>query len=329
MSKTVVGLFEDYEGATRLAAALETNGFAERDVSFVANHAANGEAHTAAERREQAQEDGVAAGTGIGAALGGGVGVALAFGVLAIPGIGPIIAAGPLVAAFAGAGVGAAAGGLVGALTASGVPEEDAGHFAEGVRRGGTLVSVTTDDDRAQTAADIMTRCGALDVKQRANLWAAQGYRRHDPGGAAYTPEELARERLAYAVTAPQVVPGPAGADAAALEPKHRPTVPERGRSAAASRENAGLGIDASAYDEDFRANFRAHYGRKEGAQYESYEPAYRYGYELAGSARYAGRDWGSVEGEARKTWEARSGGPWPEFRAAVHHGWGKVRGRS
>ena len=98
-------------------------------------------------------------------------GLLIGIGALAVPGIGPVLAAGPLAGALgtalAGAGIGAAAGGLVGALAGLGVPEEHAEYYAEGVRRGGTLVSVQTDDVNADAAAEAMRAAGALDVEAR------------------------------------------------------------------------------------------------------------------------------------------------------------------
>ena len=102
-------------------------------------------------------------GTGatLGTLVGGGAGLLAGIGALAIPGIGPIVAAGWLVAALTGAGVGAAAGGLLGALTQAGIGEEQAEVYAEGVRRGGNLVTVRTDDSRATEVEAIMQRHNA------------------------------------------------------------------------------------------------------------------------------------------------------------------------
>jgi hypothetical protein len=92
-------------------------------------------------------------------------------GLLAIPGVGPVVAAGWLIATAAGAATGAvvggAAGGLVGSLTGAGVSERDAHFYAEGVRRGGTLVTARVDDDRASTAREILQRYKAVDPAAR------------------------------------------------------------------------------------------------------------------------------------------------------------------
>ena len=91
-----------------------------------------------------------------GTAVGGGLGLLAGIGALAIPGVGPVVAAGWLVATLAGAGVGAGAGGLLGALTGAGVGEEESHVYAEGVRRGGSLVSVRVPDGREAEVAALM-----------------------------------------------------------------------------------------------------------------------------------------------------------------------------
>src|SRR5205823_14198094 len=110
-------------------------------------------------------------GAGIGAAVGGVGGLLTGLGLLAIPGIGPVVAAGWLVATAAGAATGAvvggAAGGLVGSLTGAGVPERDAQFYAEGVPRGGTLVTARVDDARAAPARGILQRYKAVDPSGR------------------------------------------------------------------------------------------------------------------------------------------------------------------
>ena len=101
-------------------------------------------------------------GAGVGAALGGGAGLLTGLGLMAIPGVGPVVAAGWLIAtavgAAAGAVAGGAVGGMIGALTASGVSEDDANVYAEGVRRGGTLVTAHVDDQRVSQAREILQR---------------------------------------------------------------------------------------------------------------------------------------------------------------------------
>jgi len=120
--------------------------------------------------------------------VAGAAGWLAALGLAAIPGIGPLLAAGPIMAALAGAGIGAAVGGITGALIGMGIPEEDAEVYEEGVHRGGTLVTVESDTAFADRVGDIMTRHGAVDIDRRAREWQASGWKsRYDRSRAANT----------------------------------------------------------------------------------------------------------------------------------------------
>ncbi len=99
-----------------------------------------------------------------GTVLGGGAGLLAGLGMLAIPGIGPVVAAGWLVATALGAGVGAASGGLLGSLIGAGVAETDAHTYAEGVRRGGTLVTVRAEGNQSAMVEAILAKHAAVDI---------------------------------------------------------------------------------------------------------------------------------------------------------------------
>jgi uncharacterized protein (TIGR02271 family) len=124
--------------------------------------------------------DETAKGAGIGAAIGGLGGLLLGLGALAIPGIGPVIAAGPLAAALAGAGIGAVTGGIIGALIDLGVPEESAHMYAESVRRGNALVTAQIADNRVDEATRIMQHAGLIDIEREAAGWRSSGWSRFD-----------------------------------------------------------------------------------------------------------------------------------------------------
>ena len=171
--KTVVGLYDDWTTASKVVEALVDAGFDRNEINLVANdkdkvHASSLEGANVAE--------GAASGALAGGALGGLGGVLLGLGALAIPGIGPVIAAGPIAAGLTGAAVGAAAGGLVGALAGWGIPEEEAGYYAEGVRRGGTLVGASVADYEVDRAMSIMNQFGPVDIKSRAAEWRSTGW---------------------------------------------------------------------------------------------------------------------------------------------------------
>ncbi len=179
--KTVIGLYDDRMTADQVVTELVNAGFDRADISLVAGGATE---VTSAETDHVAE--GATAGALTGAGIGGLGGVLLGLGALAIPGIGPVVAAGPIVAGLTGAALGAAAGGLVGALVNWGIPEEEAGYYAEGVRRGGTLVAVKAADDRANRAVEILRRYSPIDVKQRSAEWRASGWAGFDADAGPY-----------------------------------------------------------------------------------------------------------------------------------------------
>jgi uncharacterized protein (TIGR02271 family) len=187
MAKTVVGLFDTFGEAQSVVEDLMSNGFRREDISVVANENATGRERMVGDTNENAAAEGAGAGAVGGTVLGGALGLLVGAGLLAIPGIGPVLAAGPLAAAIGtttaavgatalGAGIGAATGGLIGGLVGAGVPKEDAEYYAEGVRRGGTLVSVNTDDAMAGRAHDIMNRHNVIDIDERATQWRSSGW---------------------------------------------------------------------------------------------------------------------------------------------------------
>ena len=210
--KTVIGLFDDFQTAQNAVQSLVNRNFNRNDISVAANNTAAGysadalETASEGEGRNVAMTDGARTGAGTGAVIGTGVGGVLgllaSLGTIWIPGVGPIVAAGPLVATLTGAGIGAAAGaavgGLVGALTQVGVPEHDAHFYAEAVRRGSALLIVRADDNQVNTIADILADHGAVDVDKRREFFLHGGFTAHSPAAKPYTAEQIAREREAY-----------------------------------------------------------------------------------------------------------------------------------
>lgn len=166
----VVGLFDRWADAYAAVLAIEAAGIRDREVSIVGNRREENamEQATAAVDPAESAMEGAGSGAASGVIVGTGVGLLAGLGALLIPGLGPVLAAGPLVTAFTGAGIGAAAGavtgGLVGALSGIGVPEHLAAYCEEGLRRGGTLVLVKCDETDAPQAADIMRRNRAVTV---------------------------------------------------------------------------------------------------------------------------------------------------------------------
>ena len=198
MTQVVTALYDDYDAAVSAVNALEDAGVPHAEISIVSNNA--DDRYRQDERTKTAEDAGK--GAGIGAAIGGVGGLLTGLGLMAIPGVGPVVAAGWLAATAAGAATGAvvggAAGGLVGALTKEGVPERDAHFYAEGVRRGGTLVSARVDDARAPAAREILQRYKAVDPAVRGAAYRESGWTSFDEHAPVFTPEQIAAERARY-----------------------------------------------------------------------------------------------------------------------------------
>jgi len=193
MRKTIVGLFDHISEAQAAVRELIDSGFRRDDISLIAGERSG--TYTKSDADVSDTTSGAAVGAGAGAVLGGLGGLVVGLGALAIPGIGPVIAAGPLASTLLGAGVGAAAGGLIGALVDVGVPEEEAGSYAEGIRRGATLVAVKTDDEMmVDRAVNILERHNAVDIERRAGEWRSAGWTGFNPQSEPYTQAPHARE---------------------------------------------------------------------------------------------------------------------------------------
>lgn len=443
MAKTVVGLFDDVQEAQAVVEELMAEGFNRDDISIVAKSVSDTEmtGGTSSGMRDNDADDtasGAASGAGTGALLGGAAGLLLGLGSLAIPGVGPILGAGPVAAALAGAGIGAAAGGLIGALTNAGVPEEEAGYYTEGVRRGHTLITVTADDAMADAAADIMERHNVVDIDERVSEWRQGGWsgtdatpstlasssmdsgtrpdiagnvsetrtsninadqtanmntanmntanrnpnegrsipvveeelrvgkREVERGGVrvrSYVTERPVEESVSLREEQVHVERRPVNQplserEAAPLFREESIELTERGEEAVVSKqarviEEVFINKDVTEHTEmiqdtvrrtdvdveelganrtfatrnldDYQTNYRSTFADR-GYSFEQYAPAYRFGETLAQDTRYNGRDWNSVELEARNHWEQRNSGTWEEFKDAVHYAWDRAR---
>ena len=201
--RTVIGVFPSVEAAHEAVRRLRDAGIPADAISVVARDVASD----------------VAADAGIGAALGGIGGLLLGFTAILIPGIGPAVAGGPLLAALGGAGVGALAGGLIGALSEAGVPDEDARAYAESIRRGNVLVTVRASSADAEPARQILDHAAGAephhvegpgspsecDLRTDDDIAACDPRRAtsadvigHNPGGEAMSADEVRREYERY-----------------------------------------------------------------------------------------------------------------------------------
>src|SRR5918911_862038 len=162
-NKAVIGLVNNESQAGYIIGELRAAGFDSNDVSALLPDK-RGTRDFAHEHNTKAPE-GAVAGVGAGGALGGTLGLLAGIGALAIPGLGPFIAAGPLMAALSGAAVGAAVGGVTGALIGWGMPEYEAKRYEGKVKEGNILMSVHTEDrDERARAKRIFEQAGAEDI---------------------------------------------------------------------------------------------------------------------------------------------------------------------
>jgi hypothetical protein len=159
----VFGIYSSVAYAERAVDTLVQAGFPSADISVLLSD--NRGTKDFAHEKETKAPEGTAAGVTAGGVIGGGLGVLAGIGALAIPGIGPFIAAGPIMAGLAGLGVGGAVGGLIGALIGMGIPEYEAKRYEGHIKSGGILLSVHCDtSDEIKRSKELLKGTGAEDI---------------------------------------------------------------------------------------------------------------------------------------------------------------------
>jgi hypothetical protein len=208
MTATISRLYNNYADAREAVRNLEAAGVGHNDINILASNADN---WYSSDRKEDTREpfpdrdldgkddraEAAGAGAGVGAAVGGTAGLLAGLGLLAIPGVGPVVAAGWLVSTLAGAAAGGVAGSVVGALTQAGVSKEDADIYAEGLRRGGAVVSARVPDADALRLQAIMDR-SAVNVRERAAAYRQAGWQSFNAKETPYTADQVRKERELY-----------------------------------------------------------------------------------------------------------------------------------
>lgn len=202
MNKTVVALYDRLMDADAAVRELIGHGFSPEKISLLAKDARGKHSPYLDSDLDRAESNVEAAGVEIGTILGGLGGLLIGLGVVAIPEIGPVIAAGPLVTAVSGlvgvgvgAAVGGATGGLLGILIDVGIDEVNAEYYAEALRRGGILVTVEVEDYRANQARQVLDSFGSVEIIERIDDWRDEGWRSNDYESDPYTIEERNWER--------------------------------------------------------------------------------------------------------------------------------------
>ena len=289
MAQTVVGLFDDRGDAQSAVKDFLADKFAADKVSIITTDT-RGEFVQQPIQAEPGNKAGVGAATGLlsGAIVGGIFGLLVGVGVLLIPGVG-ILAAGPVAMTLAGAGIGAVGGGLLGALIGLGIPQEHVSTYAEAIRRGGCLVAVEVNDANIATANEIMKKHGAIDIHQRAAYYQSQGFTQYNPNAPAFTPEQIAEDRSriqAFNQTTP----------AGAVPPP------------------AFVNVD----DNAIRTRYNGLQSAK-GLTYQQWEPAYRFGWQLAQNPQY--QSFSTNEPQIRQIWEQSNPNTYDIYRDAIYAG--------
>ena len=286
---TIVGLFEARAGVDRAIEALRSAGFRAEDLGVVAREPSLA-GDVAADIRA---DEGRAASVLGGGAIGGLAGLLAGLGAMAIPGIGPVLAVGPIAAALAGTAVGAAAGGMIGAMTAHGVPREHAGFYTEALERGLILLTVHTTEDRAAEARRILAEHGADDAEARAVANSAKS------------------DRPAPSLTA-RAVEEAAGASVGAGV----------GSVAGFALGDGGPSLGYHEAEPRFRSHWEA--TRLGPGSYDDVSHAYRYGWEGHDPDDFD-KSWEEISDRLASGWAGR--GDWHEHAPLVREAW-EARGR-
>jgi hypothetical protein len=283
---TVIATYRNIAEAQKAVTDLVNAGFDRDNISLVASDAEGRYQHLTS--RTDVDDHDVSAGEGalVGGLEGGIIGVALGLGALAIPGIGPVLAFGPLIGGLIGAGAGAVTGGLVASLIDLGIDETDAHTYAEAVRRGYTLVTVHAAEGRVNEARSILSRYDVVDIDDRAEHWRSQGWTSHEVNAKPFARKDIEAEHGYW---------------------------------------DTGYNRDFDSNLEDFRKHYRTNYANNQ-YSFNNYQPAYQYGYGLADDPRYTGRTWMEIEPEVRRDWESRGHGAWEDFKDSVRYAWERAK---
>ncbi len=192
--RTVSALFDTLAQAQDCIADLNRAGFDPRDLNLVSNA---GESEFAARFNEGGQMHDLTEGvTEAATAVGGLGGLVVGLSLFFVPGVGPVLAAGGLLTSLVtGVGLGALAGGVLGTLAGLGISQDQSDTYAEGIRRGGSLVVVQAQEDRISQIKEILNRHHPVDLANRSLRWKTNGWERYDESAPPLTPQQLAAER--------------------------------------------------------------------------------------------------------------------------------------
>ncbi len=351
MKKTVIALYDDYDSAIEALKELVDRGISDESICFMANDV-RGEFRQFVGTGEvvvpaQVMMNCMDADDRIGFLVSSMHSYAMGPGVMSVSGIGPVLAAGQVKAMLMGK-----PRGLIAALVDMGIPDQSARNYAEGLRRGGTLLAVQTTEEKTGDVVDILNHYSPVDLNQRVSLWRERGWEDFSedaqpldenqlwPRSKYRSEEQVAseeQERILY--PREQYRPeGERAEDAAEqdLWPRDEYRLEEEKVSAKTEHEiyprdqyrheSANTGrSDFMVFDTMFRSHFEDETSKGD-MPYDQYIPAYRFGYDLARMATFKDENsWSDVEPEARRLWEGQNPGTWDRYKDAVRHAWEAV----
>lgn len=345
MANNLVGLFDDRSSAQGAVTDLMNAGIDRSRISIITNDDQKNTATTmGVDESGNIAGQGLEAGATSGAVVGGIAGLLIGAGFTFLP-VAGFLLAGPIAGLLTGAVAGAATGGVLGGLIGLGIPRENAELYAEGIRRGGTLVTVQVESDEESRARDILNRDGAVDIDRRSSDWRSQGYTGYDANAKPYTSAEIADERNRYATSSINSdwndtanAPAPS-TDATYTGSNFTPGSDVVGSTGMGTN---GMGsnvtstmtpsngyIDPSMADVDWNddSSYREHFDQTySNGDYDRHAPAYAYGRDLANDPTYGSADWDANESRFRSTWEDRNPGTWDEFKSSVRHAYDRAK---
>ena len=308
MSKTITAVYDDIQNAHDAIRDLkQTGSFSDSDLSLISLDADNRYSRylddDATDDEATITEASAGAGATAGAVVGALTGLLLGTSVLVMPGVGAIVALGPIGATLAGSGIGAALGGLTGALVGMGIDHDDATLYREAVRRGSTLVLVRASDTNVDRAVEILNDHHPVDVEKRADHWRTTGWSGEaNKEAEAYNTQRLQQEHSSY---------------------------PETARARGTGRIYSYTGDDTD-YTTDFQNHFKQN-PPSDSRSYNDYAPAYMFGMESGRSKHYEKMNWNEAQAQLHKSWAEQHDARdehWDEVKDRVQYAWHKVKSK-
>ena len=316
MAKTIAALYDNISDAYKAVNDLvKTNDFSINDINVISQDADQRYSQyvKAMDMDEQPHvttptEAGAGAGATAGTVIGAMVGLLVGTSTIILPGVGAILALGPIGATLAGAGVGAAIGGLTGALVGYGIEHSDAELYTEAVRRGASLVLLRSEEANVDKAVDILDRYNPIDVEKRSEHWRTSGWDGFKKDADPYTHDKITSEYNSY----PEDV---------------------RTRRDGYGVKNYPYTGDYEIDDMDLRQDFSRHMQSNppKNLNRSAYTSAYNLGSNLGRQEKFGKMKWEDAQAEAHKMWAEehdRKDEHWEEVKDRVQYAWHKTKSK-